>query len=350
MSNEETYVRIGCLSMMFSLGCSNCMLTFVLLLCGIVLAKESSNGQLQQENHNCRPWMYFSNATQSFQCGPILHHMISCLKDGNRSEVGVLFRFCMTQNNEKTKVVVGACPYNRGRHTYEAIQTYRSLPRNVTQLDREMCGLTARTGQLCGKCMEDCSLPVYSYYPQCVNCTGDTNNWAMYLAVSLMPTTAFFAGALVFRFRATSPLLNGYIMACQIVTSPPIQRLVAFRDYDRYYTNIKQTILFYEIYFGCLSIWNLDFSEWLHSFLLASRCLHTTNTVSGLHHSRLPSRPHHPHLHTSQTPLPQLHVHLWCGCGGPSSDALLVVDGSGTFKTHLWMPLQLSSSSPTSSF
>ena len=148
-------------------------------------------------------------------------------------------------------------------YRYQSVKTYRSLPRNVTQLDREMCGLTARTGQLCGQCMENCSLPVYSYYPQCVNCTGGTNNWAKYLAVSLLPTTAFFTGALVFRFRAMSPLLNGYILACQILTSPI-----------------------------------------------------TT-------------------------------VHLWCGCAGPSSDALLVAEGSGTFKTHSWMPLQRFSSSPT---
>ena len=251
--------------MMFSLGSSNIILTFVLLLCGTVVAKESSNGQLQQENHNCPQWMYFSNATQSCQCGPTLHKTISCVKDGNRSEVGVFFRFCMTQNNEHTKVVVGACPYNRGGGRYQSVNTYRSLPRNVTQLDRDMCGLTARTGQLCGQCMENCSLPVYSYHPQCVNCTGDTNNLAKYLAVSLLPTTAFFTGALVFRFRAMSPLLNGYILACQILTSPPIQRLLAFEEYDRHYHNVNETILFIKIYSGCLSIWNLDFFRFAYT-------------------------------------------------------------------------------------
>ena len=176
----------------------------------------------------------------------------------------------MTQNNEQTKVVVGACPYNRGGGRYQSVKPYRFLPRNVTELERDMCGLSARTGQLCGQCMEDCSLPVYSYYPQCVNCTGGTNNWAKYLAVSLLPTTAFFTGALVFRFRAMSPLLNGYILACQILTSPPIQRLVAFKEYDRNYHNVNETILFFKIYSGCLSIWNLDFFR----FAYTPFCLH----------------------------------------------------------------------------
>ena len=193
----------------------------------------------------------------------------------------------------------------------EDLSRYSFLPTNVTELDRELCGSTSRTGQLCGQCMEDCSLPVYSYYPQCVNCTGDTNNWAKYLAVSLLPTTAFFTGALVSRFRATSPLLNGYIIACQILTSPPIERLVAFDNYDRHYHNVNETILFSKLYIGCISIWILNFfSIRLFSFLPASRCFHTANTVSGLHHSSLPPCPHHPHLHTSQTPLPQLHT---CG-------------------------------------
>ena len=107
----------------------------------------------------------------------------------------------------------------------------------------ELLGLVSYVDSV-WRCEEDCSLPVYSYDPQCVTYTAGTNNWAKYLAVSLLPTTAFFTGALVFRFRAMSPLLNGYILACQIVTSPPIQRLVAFKDYDRHYHNVNETILY----------------------------------------------------------------------------------------------------------
>ena len=264
---------------MFKLGNRNCLLTIVLLLCGTVLAKkESSNGQLQPAE-NCPTWTYFSNATQSCQCGDNNNKMTSCVKDGNSSKVGVFYRFCMTQNNEKTKVVVGACPYNKGGDEYESISAYHSLPSNVTELDRAMCGLTGRTGQLCGQCMEGHSPPVYSYYPQCVNCTADTNNWAKYLAVSLLPTTAFFTGALVFRFRATSPLLNGYILFCQIGTSPPVLRLLAFSAYDRHYHNAHEDALLANIYTGFLSIWNLDFFRLAYTPF----CLHpNTSTLQVL--------------------------------------------------------------------
>ena len=268
---------------MFKLGNRNCLLTIVLLLCGTVLAKkESSNDQLQPAE-NCPTWTYFSNATQSCQCGDNIHLMISCFKDGNASKLAVFFRFCMTQNNEKTKVVVGACPYNSGGSGYnESIKAYYSLPSNVNELDRTMCGPTGRTGQLCGQCMEGHSPPVYSYYPQCVNCTADTNNWAKYLAVSLLPTTAFFTGALVFRFRATSPLLNGYILVCQILTSPPVLRLVAFREYTSPFHNTLVYIheaSFVSIYSSCFSIWNLDFFRLVY----IPFCLHpNTSTLKML--------------------------------------------------------------------
>ena len=131
-----------------------------------------------------------------------VHNIVSCFKDGNTSEVEVLFRFCVTQNKEHTKVVVAPCPYNNKASYHNT--TYFSLPSNVTELDTIMCGSNGRTGQLCGQCMESHSPPVYSYHQQCINCTTGTNNLAKYLAVSLLPTTAFFVGALVFRFRATS--------------------------------------------------------------------------------------------------------------------------------------------------
>ena len=183
----------------------------------------------------------------------------------------------MTQNKERTKIVVGPCPYNNEVKEYHEDTNYASLPSNVTELDTVMCGGTSRNGQLCGGCVEGHSPPVYSYYPQCVNCTAGTNNWAKYLAVSLLPTTVFFIAALVFRFRATSPLLNGYILFCQIVTSPPIQRLLAYSIHEPH-NNVQEAHearIVYYIYFAFLSIWNLDFFRLAYTPF----CLHPNATT-----------------------------------------------------------------------
>ena len=250
---------------MFSPCNSYCMLVFVLVLSGALLGQEeSSDGQLQTESHRCPTWTHFNNETHSCQCGDAIHSIILCsMEDGNLSDIGVLYRFCMTQNKERTKIVVGPCPYNNRVEDYHHVTVYASLPSNVTELDTAMCGGTSRNGQLCGGCVDGYSPPVYSYYPQCVNCTAGTNNLAKYLAVSLLPTTAFFIAALVFRFRATSPLLNGYILFCQIVTSPPIQRLLAYSIHEpKKHMNVhvahEARIVSY-IYSAFLSIWNLDF-------------------------------------------------------------------------------------------
>ena len=104
--------------------------------------------------------------------------------------------------------------------------------------------------------MDGYSPPVYSYYPQCVNCTSGTNNWPKY---SLLPTTVFFLGILTLRLRATSPQMNGYILLCQIITAPPIQRLIAYSHYAGRYKNAQAVKMSSFIYFGCIGIWNLDF-------------------------------------------------------------------------------------------
>ena len=143
--------------------------------------------------------------------------------------------------------------------TLKNLDVYISVPSNITELDNALCGNTNRTGQLCGQCVDGYSPPVYSYFPQCVNCTSGTNNWPKYLAVSLLPTTAFFIGVLTFRVRATSPLLNGYILLCQIITAPPIQRLIAYSIYTQPYKNPQVVKMSSFIYFGYIGIWNLDF-------------------------------------------------------------------------------------------
>ena len=262
---------------------NSCRLAFVLLLCGIVLGqKEPRIAQLQPEHHDCPTWTYFDNETQSCKCGPAVHKIIICsIIDGNISEVGVLLRFCMTQNKEKTKVVVGPCPYyNIIAQVQEDVfcNIFIPVPSDVAKLDKGMCGYTSRTGQLCGQCEEGHSPPVYSYYPQCVNCTAGTNNWPKYMAVSLLPTTVFLIGVLVFRFRATSPLLNGYILVCQIIASPPLQRLIARHIYEEQYENTYIGSSGF-IYSGCLDIWNLNFFRLAYTPF----CLHpNTSTLQVL--------------------------------------------------------------------
>ena len=205
-------------------------------------------------NSTCHTWTIYHPQTNSCECGRSIDDIVSCHEVAGEFEVTMLLGFCMTLNKkDQTETVMGACPFNFRRKMY---LPSLAIPSHPSQLDAAVCGLTKRTGQLCGQCVNGTSPPVYSYYPQCVNC--NTSNWAKYLTVSLLPTTVFFLGAVALRLRATAPHMNGFILFCQILTSPPILREIGetYYIYHCQYTHIR---IASDIYISYLSIWNLDF-------------------------------------------------------------------------------------------
>ena len=196
--------------------------------------------------------------------------IISCRQHDGEVEVGVLIGYCMTMNSKRSEVVVGSCPFITPNHE----KTHIIVPNNSSQLDGAFCAYARRTGQLCGQCVNGTSPPVYSYYPQCVKCPAGTNNWAKYLAVSLLPTTLFFLATVILRFRATSPSLNGFLLFCQIISSPKILR----RCGDIFYKHTESPAYMHtvgEVYISYISIWNLDFFRLVYPPF----CLHPNATT-----------------------------------------------------------------------
>ena len=123
--------------------------------------------------------------------------------------------------------------------------------------------------------MDEYSLPVYSYYPQCVRCSTNTNNWPKYLAVSLLSTTVFFLVVITFRLRLTSSILNGYLILSQVLTSPPsLMRCIGESIFKNHY---EKTLIGYGIYgyYSFFGIWNLDFFRLVHTPF----CLHPNTTT-----------------------------------------------------------------------
>ena len=84
-----------------------------------------------------------------------------------------------------------------------------------------------------------------------------TSNWGKYMAVSLLPVTAFFVFVIIFRVSATHPKLNGFILCIQILMCPPNMRMLenTIRS-DRVPATQRPIIQAFASFFG---IWNLDF-------------------------------------------------------------------------------------------
>ena len=224
----------------------------ILLLCGKVLPQQT-DPLLQKWSSNCQYWSYYNRETNTCDCGSNLFSIVSCkATEGANTEVdvSVIYGYCITLNNNMDKAVVGACPYHYKQCTPPC--NYLKVSRNLSS---DFCQHSNRRDQLCGNCVGGYSPPVYSYYSECVRCSKGTNNWPKYLAASLLPTTAFLFVLTIIRFRATSPQLTGYVLVCQIMTSPILFRIVV----PSYEANKYHIGSAGDLYFSFLSIWNLDF-------------------------------------------------------------------------------------------
>ena len=211
-----------------------------------------------REDKPCPPWLIRNNSTGKCSCGTnSLQGIILCQADPYKLRLYECF--CMTYSLKKNLSLVGTCLYTcNGQRDGYYTDIYMNSTSHLTEF---MCGSFNRQGQLCGSCMPGYAPPVYSYYLSCVNCT--TSNWGKYMAVSLLPVTAFFVFVITFRLNATSPRLNGFILCMQILLCPPSMRLATqvndIRDetYSQKYVMLTVTSLY--------SIWNLDFLKLLYT-------------------------------------------------------------------------------------
>ena len=86
--------------------------------------------------------------------------------------------------------------------------------------------------------------------------------------MSLGPTSLFLLVLLALRFKATVPSVASFIIFCQLISAPPILRLLEENYYAHPYYGAKKNALMFFINLG--TMWNLDFFRVLNSPF----CLH----------------------------------------------------------------------------
>ena len=217
----------------------------------------------------CPYWAHYNHDTKRCECGSDIFSIVNCKSaKGPITEmnVSVIYGYCITLDSREDKAVVGACPYHHQHCTPEC--HYHLINSNLTA---EFCGRIKRAGQLCGQCMEGYSPPVYAFYSNCVKCSPGTNNWPKYLAISLLPVFPFLVAIAVFRFNALSPKVTGYILTCQILTSPILIRSLVHSRKREIDGKVQLTL-----YFMSLSgIWNLEAFNLIYSPF----CIHSKATT-----------------------------------------------------------------------
>ena len=187
--------------------------------------------------------------TTSCQCGSNLGGLVKC--DSNL-EVQVLTCYCMSHYKKDPNItVVGACLY-----------TCRQ-PVGSDYHGGEHCE-PSHSGQLCGSCRKNFSLPVYSYDWRCVNnslSSGYLNHWIKYIAVAYGPLTVFFLVVTVFHISAPSTSMSAFVLGCQLGTAPVQMRMLT--ESTHYNSQLMQ--LFTHSFLSLYGVWNLDFLRLVYS-------------------------------------------------------------------------------------
>ncbi len=152
------------------------------------------------------------------KCGPAFARTVYCSEA--LQQVGVLHGDCMTYWNSINTTVLGRCPYNLFQRDTPSV--YLKLPSNVSELNDYMCGTLNREGLLCGQCKSGFSPAVFSLDYSCLRCTDGAMNWAIFLSVTLLPTTVFFLLVIIFRINANAPPLSAFVLFSQLSSSPDL--------------------------------------------------------------------------------------------------------------------------------
>ena len=185
--------------------------------------------------------------------------------------------YCMTPYAKDPNItVVGAC-------LSRCSGSYHPVPSNtaIGELSYYMCNMqnvhnkTYQDGQLCGKCMEGFAPPVYAYHQRCVNCSHNEHsiiNSVKYCIIAFLPLTVFFIVLVTLRISATSPSMNAFVLACQVLASP-LQVELILTHFTK--TDTKSILTIEKLMLSLAGFWNLDFFRTLYPGF----CLHPNMSI-----------------------------------------------------------------------
>ena len=178
----------------------------------LVVSSYAARGIAQAEE--CPLWTVAKNDTEGCECAKFDHLTVRC----NISPYSVSVRLlqCMTADTD-INPVVGPCLYNsnstfgrphvRAKFDFCTAWFSKIATNSSKNLNSEMCGSYKFEGLMCGQCINDYGLPVYTYNLACVKCVHYKYNWLKYVAVAFLPLTVFFLIIITLKLAANSSLL-----------------------------------------------------------------------------------------------------------------------------------------------
>ena len=138
------------------------------------------------------------------------HGYVDCSHNGTFLTPGN----CATYDKERGVLSLFSCP---DLQPNAAINGYAKLPRNLSQLNDNMCGPLNRKGHLCSECADGFGLSVTSFGYKCVHCTDAWYRVPVFLVLEFTPITVFYLIVLIFQIRIMSAPMPCFIMYAQLM-------------------------------------------------------------------------------------------------------------------------------------
>ena len=208
----------------------------------------------------CPTWMYNSNQTNSCVCGAEHHGAIKC--NATLNETYILDCHQMTFDQKLQRVIAGQSFYGC-LNRVNPQDFYHLVPANRSQINEVMCNQFHRDGRLCGACRDGYSPLVYSYQPNCKQCSDAESkyNWSEFAVVAFIPLTVFYAFVVLFKFNANSPHLNAFLLFVQITANPANIRIMSSQTGWMFGSLVTYMTKLLAPFYG---IWNIDYFRTLY--------------------------------------------------------------------------------------
>ena len=223
----------------------------------------------------CPPGFKYDSKVNDCVCRILLHSIVHCLPS---KAAQIQIAYCMSYLSDYNKTIVyGRCIFTTERTSDTS--PFINLPQNNDDV-KEFCAKLNRTGLLCGNCVSNFSVDVYSDSFQCSNCSGSALHWIIFIAVESIPIFVLFTVVVALHISLTSGPFNGYIFSCQVVTVT-MEVIVTRTSLEK--TGVDHPYLMTNFLLIPSNIWSLDFFRAYKIFLnKRPMCLGSNLTVMHL--------------------------------------------------------------------
>ena len=158
----------------------------------------------------CPPGFVYKASIKDCMCTERLSYVHCLANKVAVIEVGNCMSY-LDDDEDKTMLVYGRCIFST---VTGSMSPYIPLPHDATQF----CALFNRRGLLCGNCIANYSIDVFSDVFVCEDCTSSTLDWCIYFIVESLPVFILFSVIIMLHISLTSGPVNGYIFYSQVIT------------------------------------------------------------------------------------------------------------------------------------